>query len=60
MTVYEVRTDAGKVYRMSGEDGEHASRRVADLHGVTAVAHRPSRDPRDAVGVLTSPADITG
>ena len=58
--MFEIRDDTGRVWRMSGRDHEHAARRVADLHRVTVVAWRQSRDPRDAIGVLGRAEQIDG
>ena len=51
MTVYQVKDDTGKVYRLADSDPIRACQRVADLYGVTIVAWRESRDPKDAIHV---------
>lgn len=49
MTYFEVRDTDGKIHRMPATDGLAACERVADLHGVTAIAWRESKDVRDSV-----------
>jgi hypothetical protein len=57
MNRYQVRTDNGEIFTMTGTDPDHAARRVADLHGVTVVATRP--DPAPYVGPV-HPDQIIG
>lgn len=56
MNIYELRTDDGRTYRMPGATPQDAARRVADLHQVTVVAHRPDRTPTIRVGYTPDPS----
>lgn len=53
VTRYEVKTDTDEVYSIDAVDADAAARRIADLHQVTVVATRESRQPTIRVGFDT-------
>lgn len=54
---FQVKDEAGRVYRVVADDELAACKVIANRHNVTVVASRESRDAQDAIRVGMQGAD---